>query len=57
MIAPSPMSATVAAEYQLFIDCVKARRGFWSEAGKLARTAGWHRQALAAADQARCNRE
>ena len=57
VIMPSPMSTTVAAEYQLFIDCVKARRGFWSEAEKLARTAGWNCQALSVADQARRHRE
>ena len=39
VVKPSPVSTTVAADYRLFIDCVKARRGFWSEAGKLARTA------------------
>ncbi|WOD13970.1 hypothetical protein [Paraburkholderia kirstenboschensis] len=40
MVIPSPMSTTIAAEYQLLIDSVKARRGFWSEAGKLASAAG-----------------
>ncbi|BCG04452.1 hypothetical protein PPGU19_090200 (plasmid) [Paraburkholderia sp. PGU19] len=53
----APMSTTVAAEYRLFIDCVKARRGFWSEAAKLARTAGGYRQALATADQTRRNQK
>jgi hypothetical protein len=47
------MSATVEAEYQLYVDCAKARRGFWSEAEKLARTAGRYRSALAVADQTR----
>ncbi|MBK5054435.1 hypothetical protein IQ289_39415 [Burkholderia sp. R-70006] len=55
VVTPSPMSTTVAAEYQLFIDCVKARRGFWSEAEKLSRTAGRYRHALATADQTRRN--
>jgi hypothetical protein len=53
VIRPSPMSTIVAADYRLFVDCVKARGGFWSEAGKLARTAGRYRRALAVADQTR----
>ncbi|WP_205970931.1 hypothetical protein [Paraburkholderia sp. Tr-20389] len=53
VVTPGPMSTTVAADYRLFIDCVKARRGFWSEAGKLARTADGYRHALAVADQTR----
>jgi hypothetical protein len=47
------MSTTLAADYRLFIDCVQARRGFWSEAGKLARKAGGYRLALATADETR----
>ncbi|CAD6561771.1 hypothetical protein LMG28727_07543 [Paraburkholderia kirstenboschensis] len=39
VIVRSPMSTTVEANYQLFIDCVKARHGFVSEAEQLARTA------------------
>ncbi|WOD14578.1 hypothetical protein [Paraburkholderia kirstenboschensis] len=31
VVTPSPMSTNVATEYQLFIDCVKARRRFRSE--------------------------
>jgi hypothetical protein len=49
------MSTTVATEYRLFIDCVTARRGFWSEAEKLSTTAGRYRHALATADQTRRN--
>ncbi|MFM0515454.1 hypothetical protein, partial [Paraburkholderia sp. RL17-373-BIF-A] len=39
VVEPSPMSTTVAADYELFIDCVKARRGFWTEAEKLTSAA------------------
>jgi hypothetical protein len=49
------MSTTITAGYRLFIDCGKARHGFRSEAGKLARTADWYRHALAVADQTRRN--
>lgn len=51
------MFTTVAADYRLFTGCVKARRGFWSEAEKLAKTADWFRHALAVTDQTRrCQR-
>ncbi|WP_345816656.1 hypothetical protein AAGS40_27140 (plasmid) [Paraburkholderia sp. PREW-6R] len=53
VVKPSPMSTTVAADYRLFIDCVKARRGFWTDAEELARTAGRYRHALEVADQTR----
>ncbi|MEX3815916.1 hypothetical protein AB3X96_37735 [Paraburkholderia sp. BR13439] len=48
------MSTTLAADYRLFIHCAKARRGWWSEAGKLA--AGGYRCARAVADQTRRSR-
>ncbi|MFP4896770.1 hypothetical protein [Paraburkholderia sp. EG304] len=51
MIKPTPVSETVAAGYQLFIDRVNARRGFWSEAGKPASAAGRYRHALSVADR------
>jgi hypothetical protein len=43
VVRPSPISTIVAADYRLFIDCVKARRGFWNEAGTITSTDRPHR--------------
>lgn len=50
---PKPMAAQLAAEYELFVDCVKARDGFWRDAKALSETACRYRGALAWADQVR----
>ncbi|MEZ7522203.1 hypothetical protein [Burkholderia vietnamiensis] len=47
VVVPEPLAARPAADYRLFVACVRGERGFWHDACKLAEAARSYRRAQA----------